>query len=163
MLAAESYFLQAEATIDGWLPGGAAGAQTLYQNGITKSYEYLNVGGSIAVADMAANTYYSQNLPWVAFPTSASNDSLIHTILEQKWAALNGITASEVYTDWRRTFNAASNTGYPIVPPSTSASEPHMPFRYYYPLEEINSNNVSWSAAGGANIDPFNSKIFWMP
>ncbi len=163
MLAAESNFLQAEATLYGWLPGGATAAQTLYQNGITASYLYLNVGGSSAAATTAAQTYYNQNLPWVAFPTTASTDSLVHTILEQKWAALNGTTVSEVYTDWRRTFNSASNTGYPIVPASTSAPESHMPFRYYYPLEEINSNNVSWAAAGGASVDPFNTKIFWMP
>jgi len=164
MLAAESYFLQAEAVLYGWLPGGASVAQTLYQNGITSSYQYLNVGGNAGAAATAAQTYYSQsNLSFVTFPTGASTDSLVHTILEQKWAALNGITVSEIYTDWRRTFNSATGSGYPIVPVSTSASEPHMPFRYYYPLEEASSNAVAWTAAGGPSIDPFNSKIFWMP
>jgi Starch-binding associating with outer membrane len=167
MLAAESYFLQSEATLYGWINGGSTTtAQTLYQNAITASYEYLNVGGSTGAADAAAQAYYGQNnVGWVSFPTGASTDSLVHTIIEQKWAALNGITMSEVYTDWRRTFNAAMGTGYPIVPVSNSSQNtaPHMPFRYYYPTEEANNNNASWLKAGGPNVDPFNNKIFWMP
>jgi hypothetical protein len=163
--AAESYFLQAEATVYGWLPGGNTAAQTLYQSGITKSYEFLNVGGSASTADAAAATYYAQNLPWVAFPTGASSDSLVHTILEQKWAALNGINAAEPYNDWRKTFVTAMNTGWPMVPVSASPTntEAHMPFRYYYPAEEQQNNNASWTADGGANVDPFNTRLFWMP
>lgn len=165
MTAAESYFLQAEATVYGWLPGGNAAAKTLYQSGITKSYEFLNVGGSTSAADAAAATYYGQNLGWVAFPIGASNDSLVHTIMEQKWAALNGINAAEPYADWRKTFVTAMNTGWPMVPVSASPTntEPHMPFRYYYPAEEQQNNNASWTAAGGPNIDPFNTRLFWMP
>jgi hypothetical protein len=165
MSAAESYFLQAEATVYGWLPGGNSAAQTLYQSGITKSYEFLNVGGSTSAADAAAATYYGQNLGWVAFPTGASSDSLVHTILEQKWAALNGINAAEPYNDWRKTFVTAMNTGWPIVPVSASPSntEPHMPFCYFYPAEEQQNNNASWTAAGGANVQPFTTRLFWMP
>ena len=164
MLAAEAYFLQAEATLYGWLPGGAAAAQSLYHNGITSSYVFLNVGGNAGTAAATAQAYYNQpNLSYVTFPLGAGTDSLLHIILEQKWAALNGCTVSEVYTDWRRTYNPSLLSGYPLVPPSSSASEPHMPFRYYYPLEEASSNAVSWQAAGGPSIDPFNSKIFWMP
>jgi hypothetical protein len=163
--AAESYFLQAEATVYGWLPGGNTAAQTLYQSGITKSYEFLNVGGSASTADAAAATYYAQNLPWVAFPTGASSDSLVHTILEQKWAALNGINAAEPYNDWRKTFVTAMNTGWPMVPVSASPTntEAHMPFRYFYPTEEQQNNNASWTAAGGGSVDPFNTRLFWMP
>lgn len=165
MSAAESYFVQAEATVYGWLPGGNSAAQALYQNGITKSYEFLNVGGSTGAADAAAASYYGQNLGWVAFPIGASTDSLVHTIIEQKWAALNGISSAEAYNDWRKTFVTAMNTGWPIVPVSASPSntEPHMPFRYYYPAEEQQNNNASWTAAGGANVDPFNTRLFWMP
>ena len=166
LLAADSYFNQAEATLYGWLPGGPTAAQTLYQSGITKSYEYLNVGGNTAAADAAAATYYGQsNMPFVSFPTGASTDSLVHTILEQKWAACNGIAIAEPYADWRRAFNPALNSGYPLVPVSIDPNntEPHMPFRYLYPTEEQANNNVAWTAEGGASIDPFTSKIFWMP
>jgi len=166
LMAADSYFNQAEATLYGWLPGGAGAAQTLYQNGITKSYEYLNVGGSTAAADAAAAAYYGQaNTPFVSFPTGASTDSLVHTILEQKWAALNGINIAESYADWRRTYNATLNSGYPLVPVSIDPqnSNPHMPFRYLYPTEEQSDNNAAWTAEGGATIDVFTDKIFWMP
>ncbi|HTS43132.1 MAG TPA: SusD/RagB family nutrient-binding outer membrane lipoprotein [Puia sp.] len=166
MTGAESYFLQAEATVYGWLNGGSTtSAQTLYQSGITSSFEFLNVGGGGAAADAAAASYYSQNIGFVAFPTGASPDSLDHTIIEQKWAALNGINVQVSYNDWRKTFNPALNTGYPIVPVSISPSntQAHMPFRYYYPTEEANNNNESWTKAGGPNVDPFNNKIFWMP
>jgi Starch-binding associating with outer membrane len=163
--AAESYFVQAEAIVRGWLPGGNATAQILYQNGIIKSYEYFKVGGTTTTADDIANTYYNQNLPYVAFPSGASNDSLIHTIITQKWAALNSINILEAYNDWRRTFNVAMESGYPIVPVSVSPAntQKHMPFRYYYPTEEQTANNAAWTAEGGTNIDPFTSKIFWMP
>jgi hypothetical protein len=166
MTAAEGYFLQSEATIYGWLNGGSTTtAQTLYQNGITASFEFLNVGGSTGAADAAAQTYYNQNIKFVAFPPGASVDSLDHTIIEQKWAALNGINVQVAYNDWRKTFVPAWNTGYPIVPVSISPSntQAHMPFRYYYPTEEANNNNESWTKAGGPSVDPFNNKIFWMP
>jgi hypothetical protein len=167
MTAAESYFWQAEATLYGWLPGGAAAAQTLYQKGITASYEYLGVGGDNATADALAATYYGQDLAYVSFPTGASVDSLDHTIIYQRWAALNSISNYVAYNDWRRTFSAAKNSGIPAVPYSVSPSvtAPHMPFRLPYPLSEINNNNAAWTAAGGPAVatDPYNSKIFWMP
>jgi Starch-binding associating with outer membrane len=165
MSAAESYFLQAEALVYGWLSGGNTAAQTAYQNGIRSSYEYLGVGGGGAAADGYAATYYSQNIAYVAFPLGASMDSLDHTIIEQKWVALNTISPVAAYNDWRRTFNPGLNSGYPIVPVSVSPSntQAHMPFRYLYPTEESNNNNESWTKAGGPSIDPFNDKIFWMP
>ncbi|HTR28977.1 MAG TPA: SusD/RagB family nutrient-binding outer membrane lipoprotein [Puia sp.] len=168
MLAAESYFVQAEATILGWLSGGLPAAQALYQKGIIASYEYLNVGGSTAAADTYAAAYIGQpNVGYVTFATdgSASNDSLMHTVITQKWAALNSISNVEAYNDWRRTYNPALNSGYPIVPVSKSTSNvnPHAPFRYFYPTEEATSNGASWQAAGGPSVDVFNNKIFWMP
>ena len=164
MTAAESFFIQAEATVKGWLPGGNESAQKLYQNGITSSYEYLGVGGSQDAADYIASFYFSQDIPFVAFPLDAGPDSLIHTILMQKWAALNSISMAEPYNDWRRTFIPNMESGYPIVPVSLSLTNtaPHMPFRYYYPLKEQTTNSASWAAAGGQSIDPFVNKIFWM-
>jgi len=80
---------------------------------------------------------------------------------------LNGINNMEAWNDWRRTFNSGTNSGYPAAPlsqsPSLSPSVTHMPFRFYYPLEEPNTNNAAWLQAGGDKVDPFTSKIFWMP
>jgi hypothetical protein len=124
------------------------------------------VGGSAAAADTWAAAYYNQsNVSFVRFPLGASVDSLVHTIIEQRWAALNGINIADPYADWRRTFNPSMNSGYPIVPLSisTSNSAPHMPFVLLYPTEEQTNNNAAWTAAGGPTIDPFNTKVFWMP
>jgi hypothetical protein len=166
LTASESYSWQAEATLFGWLPGGNAAAKTLYQNSITASYEYLLVGGSLAAADAAAAAYFGQSgVGFVAFPVGASTDSLDHTIITQRWAALNSITNNVAYNDWRRTFNPAMGGGYPMVPVSVSPSNtaPHMPFRFLYPTEEADNNTVAWTAAGGPTMDPYTSKIFWMP
>jgi hypothetical protein len=159
MTAAESYFVQAEAVVRGYLTGNA---QQLYQKGITASFEYLNVGNS---PDSYAQTYYNQSdIPNVSWP-AATNDQ-IRTIITQKWAALNSINPGEAWNDWRRTFGqGGANSGYPVVPVSESPTntQAHMPFRLYYPLEEPNTNTANWKNAGGADVDPFTSKIFWMP
>jgi hypothetical protein len=83
---------------------------------------------------------------------------------EQKWAALNSINVAEPFNDWRKTYNPTLNSGYPIVPVSINNgnTNPHMPFRYLYPTEEQNNNDAAWSAAGGASVNVFTSKIFWM-
>lgn len=152
MLASESYFLQAEAILRGYITTG--NAQTLYQKGITASFEYLNVG---ADPDALATTYYSQsNLPNVTWPSALADQ--IQAVIVQKWAALNGISNAEAWNDWRR-------TGFPDVPLSKSPTLPstsHIPYRYFYPNEEPTTNPVAWKAAGGDQIDVYNTKIFWM-
>lgn len=157
--AAESYFVQSEAVVRGYLTGDA---KQLYQKGITASFEYLNVGGS---PDAYAQTYYNQsNVANVSWP--ATMDAQIQAILTQKWAALNSINVYESWNDWRRTFGKGNgNSGYPVVPVSASPTntQDHMPFRFYYPLEEPNTNSVNWLAAGGDKVNPFTDKIFWMP
>ena len=160
MTAAESFFIQAEAVVRGYITGNA---QQLYQSGIQASFEYLNVGGS---PDTYAQAFYSQTgLANVSWPSDVPTQ--IQTIITQKWAALNGINNAEAWDDWRRTFNSTTNTGYPVLLLSKSVSlSPsilHMPFRYYYPLSEATTNISAWTAAGGDKIDPFTSKIFWMP
>lgn len=151
MLASESLFNQAEAVVRGYTTGNA---QQLYQQAITASFEYLNVGND---PDTYAQAYYNQtNVTNVSWP--AGTAAQIQAILTQKWAALNGISNAEAWNDWRR-------TGYPVpkVSLSPSNTQSHPPYRYYYPVEEPNSNPVAWKAAGGDQVDPFSSKIFWMP
>jgi SusD/RagB-like outer membrane lipoprotein len=157
MTAAESYFVQAEARVRGYITSGPS-AQALYQAGITASFEFLGVGGSTGDPDAAATAYYSQpNVANVSWPAATIDQ--IQAIITQKWAALNGINNAEAWNDWRR-------TGFPVVPISKSPTLPatsHIPYRYYYPAEEPTTNAAAWSAAGGDKVDPFNSKIFWMP
>ncbi len=151
MTASESLFNQSEAVVRGYITGDA---KQLYQKAITASFEYLNVGGD---PDTYAATYYNQTgVTNVSWPSDMSGQ--IQAILTQKWAALNGISNVESWNDWRR-------TGFPVIKKSLSptSTESHPPYRYYYPLEEPNNNSVAWKNAGGDTIDPFTSKIFWMP
>ncbi|HWB28177.1 MAG TPA: SusD/RagB family nutrient-binding outer membrane lipoprotein [Chitinophagaceae bacterium] len=152
MLAAESYFVQAEAAVRGYLPGGSGAAHTAYNNGIVASMEYLGIPNAAA----AAATYEAQATTYIAWPTATADQ--IHTIIYQKWAALNGISCQEGWNDWRR-------TGYPNVPgtKSPTATQKQMPYRYYYPVEEPNDNADAWQAAGGDKVNPYTDKIFWMP
>lgn len=149
MLAAESYFVQAEAAVRGYISGNA---ENLYDQGVTASFESLGV----ANADNAAADYLGQETDNVAWP--AAKSAQIETIITQKWAALNGTSNQEAWNDWRR-------TGFPDVPGSKSPTtvQHQMPYRYYYPLEEPNNNADQWLAAGGDKTNPFTDKIFWMP
>ncbi len=150
MLAAESYFVQAEAELYGYIPGGAGAAHTAYNNGILASMNYLGLPDAAS----AAATFEAQDITNVAWPTS--KDAQLQTIITQKWAALNGISNAEAWNDWRR-------TGFPNVPGTVSptTTEHHMPYRYYYPLEEPTDNEAAWLAAGGDKVNPFTDKIFW--
>lgn len=150
LTAAESFFLQSEAALRGYISGDP---QQLYQMGITASFEYLGIPN----ADALAQQYYSQsNVTNVTWPSGFS--AQLQAILTQKWAALTGINLVESWNDWRR-------TGFPIVPLSAAPTNTHthMPYRFYYPTGEIQKNSANYIAAGGDKIDPFTDKVFWMP
>lgn len=141
---AESLFLQAEAVQDGKLSGDA---QSLYEAGITASFEELGL------TDADAQTYYSQNIKNVGWTASTNKEQAIIT---QKWIALNSYFPFEAWNEYRR-------TGYPNVPSSIdpSAISTTLPTRIYYPLSELTTNSANLAKEG--TIDPFHSKIFWMP
>jgi hypothetical protein len=158
MLASESLFLQAEATLRGWLPGGDDEAKALYHKAIASSFRYLGVKNGVSSADDLAATYYNQvNLTNVSWPASGFADKL-ETVLTQKWAALNSINMVEAFNDHRK-------TGFPKIALSVypQNTQTHLPYRFYYPQSEASLNTNSWKAAGGNTIDPFSNKIFWMP
>ena len=147
LTATESLFLQAEAAQRGWI---SADPQTLYEQAITESYNYLQVTD----AANAAATYYSQPLNNVGW--AASSDKL-QAIIVQKWAALNGTDLLEVWNDYRRLH-------YPSdVPLSNSPNVVSQtpPVRLLYPTIEYQTNQANVKALG--TINQFTSKIFWMP
>jgi hypothetical protein len=150
MLAAESYFLQAEAIARGWLTGGAAAAKTAYQNGVKESFRFLGLTAT------QAQTYYSQagdkQVNWDA--TTNLNEQ-IALIIRQKWAALALINELEPYNDYRR-------LGLPAdVPLSASPfSTGKMPTRLLYPQREYEVNSESILSVG--TVTP-TTKIWWMP
>ena len=152
MTAAESFFLQAEASLYGWIPGN--NQQTLYQKGVTESFRLYGVPNYAA----AAVTYYNQandkNVNWAATTSTAEQLALI---IRQKWAAMNTITPLEAYDDYRR-------LGLPADIPLTISPYVDVlkiPYRFLYPASEYRTNADAVAAQG--TIDHHTSKIFWMP
>lgn len=154
--AAESYFLQAEAAQRGWTSDDA---ETLYNKGITASFEllYSQSGNSVAQADADAMTYYSQNTNLVGWGASSNK---IQAIITQKWAALCGFNTREAWNEYRRTGFPDVNT-LPVSKwvPLTR----HIPTKLMYPNSEQNTNVTNYNAAVALGNDPQNTKIFWMP
>ena len=147
LTATESLFLQAEAAQRGWITGDP---QTLYQQAITESYNYLQVTNAAA----AASAYYSQAINNVGWTASTNK---LQAIIVQKWAALNGTDLLEVWSDYRRLH-------YPSdVPLSNSPNVVSQtpPVRLLYPTIEYQTNQANVKATG--TINQFTSKIFWMP
>lgn len=151
--AAESYFLQSEAVLKGWITGGDD-AKTLYQKGITASFEYLYAqgGDKIADANIDAQQYYSQDLPNVIW------DNTVKTIIIQKWASLAISNNFEAWTEYRR-------TGYPGVDILPLSKYPgvttHIPVRFMFPSTEQQRNSGAYNEAVAKGNDPQNSKVFW--
>lgn len=123
MSAAESYFLQAEAVVRGWLNVGSPAA-TLFAQGIRESFESYNVAGIEA--------YLSS--PAAEWPVG--QEQQIRTIIIQKWLAMTGNQGFEAWTEWRR-------TGYPdffTVSRATALGDDRMPARILYPSSEVTRN-----------------------
>jgi hypothetical protein len=157
----ESLFLQAEAAVDGIIPGGTGAAKGYYEAAITASFvatgaEYQVPGSSPAAYYTpleSAPMYYNQNKANVGWNASSAN--LEQAIITQKYIALNGYSLFEIYNDWRR-------TGYPLNVPRSldeAAIGTNIPVRLYYPQIEFNTNGKNVGAEG--TIDPFSSRVFW--
>ena len=112
MLAAESYFLQAEAVLRGWITGDA---KSLYQSGVTASFTYLGL------TNAQAQTYYSQaGNKQTTWDATTSTPEKLALIITQKWAAETWINELEPFNDYRRLHLPAN------IPLSTS------PFQQVY-------------------------------
>lgn len=136
---AEVHFLLAEAALNGWtVPGG-----NHYVLGITASMEKVGV----AAADLA--TYLTEAL--VAPVTR-------QTIGEQKWIAL--------FPQGQEGFAEVRRTGFPALTPIEAPfypSNPGLPFRFAYPLDEDNYNAANLEAAS-VGIDEsglYGNKVWW--
>jgi hypothetical protein len=166
MLAAESYFLQAEAAARGWITVSGFTPDSLYKKGVVASFiyfganyppirNYTNTADSIVFTPTtSAYRYYSQpgdkQVNWAA---TAGLQEQIALIIRQKWVALTLTNELEAYNDYRR-------LGLPTgVPLSTSPfSTGKVPTRLLYPQREfeVNGDNVP------AGITP-TTKVWWMP
>ena len=147
--AAESHFLQAEAIVRGYLPGGTAAAKDQYNAGVQASFDYLGAGSDSA--------YVNQSNPNTNFSLATTTDAQIALIIRQKWIAEDGVTPIEAYDDYRRLHLPAD---IPIsISPYKSPSTAQVPVRYLYPVSEYTTNTANVNAQG--NIDYYTSKVFW--
>lgn len=175
MLLAEAKFLQAEAELDGKLPGTFS---TTYTQGITASFSYLykdqaeNVVisfGTPAVETTIATrvaTYLAANAGNRLVDMSAASTPAqqLEAIITQKYIAVNMITSDEGYNEFRR-------TGYPVTVRNGAAHRDiasnkstiteradGLPTRVMYP-----SSEASYNATNYRDVDYRADRIFWDP
>ncbi len=144
--AAESYFLQAEANLRGWLNGNDA---TAFTQGVTASFNYLGAGDPTAYLAQSDNqTNYGQ---------CTTTDQKLACIIRQKWIAMGQITPFEAWCDYRRLGLPAD---IPLsVSPFLDQLPASIPTRFLYPTSEYQNNTAHVNAQGDINYHT--SKIFW--
>lgn len=180
MVAAESWFLKAEAALRGWANAGVA--QTNYETGIDRSMELY---GLSAEANAYKNDATRKPKPYVdpkalatgqnnvadgspylstitiKWDETASNDKKLERIITQKWIALFP-DGEEAWAEYRR-------TGYPILFPvviNLSAGRiPTIPGvrRIQIPIREYNTNGPA-ATAGAATLggpDTGATRLWW--
>ena len=148
MTAAESYLLQAEAILRGYLAGSA---QTMFDNGVQASFTYLGSGSSAAYTSQGGN----KQTNYAACATFAER---LACIIRQRYVSHNSITPLEAWADYRRLHLPAD------VPISPSGIQPSIPFRFQYPRSEAQTNSGNLAAQGlSGSTYHWSAKIFWMP
>jgi hypothetical protein len=164
MLAAESYFLQAEASLKGITAAGADSA--LFYNGIKAAFNYtfqLPDGSVSEDIDALVAKYKADNgnkylVNYGQANTTAKKEEAIIT---QKFIALNFINSQEAWNEYRRTHYPAISAGSGYTTFASSVSEStrpdKLPTRILYPVTESTFNGANVPTG----IGPFTSLIFW--
>lgn len=177
MLAAESYFLQAEAALSDINIVTTAAPLTNFEAGIRASYTYLyktpsnsvstlndpvdglpyNATRSLADYKAANPTSYLVN-----FALATTDEQKREAIITQKYIANNQIVSDESWNEYRRTGYPAitgntATTTFASTTSSISSRTDRLPTRVLYPDEEykLNPTNVP---TGITTISP---RIFW--
>ena len=144
--AAESYFLQAEAVLKGYMAGSA---QTLFNSGVQSSFTYLGAGSSAG--------YTSQGNTQTNYGACINDAQRLACIIRQKYLAFNTTTPMEAWADYRRLGLPAD---LPLsIHPQIDQSPASIPTRFLYVTSEFQTNPANVPA----NINYHTSKIFWMP
>jgi len=139
---AESFFLQAEAVARGYMPGTGL---TLFNNGITASFNLLGAGSSLAyTGGIAAEAGFG----YVGTP-----DQLIEAIITQKWIALHSINGAESWLEMTRT--GYPNAPVPLNQPSTVRAQ-----QLLYPISEIQGNSANVPVTQ-TSASTFVNTAFW--
>ena len=144
LTASESQFLQAEAAVRGYLPGGSGSAAASYAAGITASFaSWTNSSTASPSAYMAQSA--------VNFSNASSTAAQLNLILTQKWLSMCGNQNFEAWTEWRRTRIPTFFTQ--SVASQIAAGQ--FPQRLVYPSAELNNNT---SYPGSKSI---NTAVWW--
>ena len=166
MPAAETYFLLAEAALNGHTLAGDA--VTNFDNGIKASYNYLQKTGASttsatnAVLDAYLTAYKTANAGnyLVNYSAASTAAQRLEAIITQKYIALNFVDGYEAWQEYKRTgYPAISGTGATttfVSLQSSATSADKLPVRNLYPTTEYNLNpNVP------TGLSAYTSKIFW--
>jgi hypothetical protein len=130
MSAAESKFLQAEATARGWLTSMGTD-KDLYEEGVRASYSFWGLDPD--AADSVLNSTMG------AYPAAATADEKARAIYIQKWVAMNSTQSIESWIEHRRVFARDANQ---FLKPSEESTLPAnlLPARLSYPSVELTRN-----------------------
>lgn len=170
MLAAESFFLQAQGNLRG-LAGVPGTAEENYKAGILASFKYLNKDNSGSVPasrnyTTQFNDYYTLNAGnrLVDFSAATSDAQKLEAIVTQAYIAYNMLFGHQAWFEYLRTGYPAitgpnttanrSNTFVSIVSEATAADK--LPTRILYPASEFkyNANNIP-------EVDKYTTKLFY--
>jgi hypothetical protein len=146
----EVLFLQAEAALRGWIPGGVAEAENFYRAGIEASMEYYEIPTNQIQAYLAAHDEWDLNAP---------GSTPARQIAIQKWISLFGI-GDEGWAEWRR-------TGWPeLFAGPDNRNNDMIPRRYPYADVQMNQNPENLRAAlemqgmTNGHVD-INTRLWW--
>ncbi|MEB2776992.1 SusD/RagB family nutrient-binding outer membrane lipoprotein [Algoriphagus sp. D3-2-R+10] len=169
LLATESYLLQAEAYLKGYLSGDD---QEAFDNGVTASFRYLyeDISGATSEdwdpdTDVALYKTDNPDNYLVNYSLTSSAEEKLEAIITQKYIALNFINGHESWADFRRTgypaiVNGSSNPELSFASILSSSSRADkLPVRYLYASSEfqLNPENVP------TGVNQFTDVIFWQP
>lgn len=171
MLAAESYFLQAQANLKGII-GSAADAKENFKLGVFNSFNYLEKDNTGAIhsgkdphADYDAYVAANTSNYLVNIDAATSNDEILEAIVTQEYIAYNMIMGHQSWFEYLRTgypkisgANNIANKKNTFVSITSESSAPdRLPTRILYPANEYSYNQKSVPTG----INAFSSKIFW--
>ncbi|GAB3930872.1 SusD/RagB family nutrient-binding outer membrane lipoprotein [Mucilaginibacter myungsuensis] len=167
LLAAESFFLQAEAAMIGLIPGTSS---TLFDQGVTASFAYLDKDHLMNISTTRnpvteVATYKAANAAsyLVNYNLATSDDQRLEAIITQKYIALNMLNCDEAWNEYRRTQyprSIANGNPFTYMGAATvsnlSPRADRLAGRVLYPSSEYNFNSANVPV-----INTFTSLVFW--
>ena len=171
---AESYFLQAEAVVRGWVTGDA---EDLYEEGVRASFRQMaavtptfNVSPPADPRPAAPTEAQADTLlaGVYAFPSSGTQEEKIEAIITQKWVALAG-TYQGIESFFER-----NRTGFPKTSAvARTTSTGYIPGQFIFPVEAVTApgqfarrlltpeSELQRNPNAQVNLKPITTKIWW--